>query len=173
MRLALCEFKIMLCDLCHKHIATVHLTEIINDKIAEMHICQACAKTKTEEIKDQLNISDFLGGLAVAGTAERKEESSLKCVSCGLTYADFKKKGRLGCGNCYIVFKQMLLPLLKRIHGSTHHVGKSPLHKEERISREANIKELKNRLERAIQLEEYEEAARLRDELKSLEKQDK
>ncbi|MDD5194722.1 MAG: UvrB/UvrC motif-containing protein [Candidatus Omnitrophica bacterium] len=159
----------MLCDICHKTIATVHLTEIVNDKIAEMHICSTCAKNKTEEIKDQLNISDFLGGMSGPGSAIEKEDVSLKCSSCGLSYADFKKKGRLGCGNCYLSFKKMLLPLLKKIHGSTHHAGKKIPQKLASGMPEAKTTDLKGRLERAVQLEEYEEAARLRDEIKNLE----
>jgi protein arginine kinase activator len=160
----------MLCDICHKNIATVHLTEIVNDKIAEMHICSTCAKTKTEEIKDQLNISDFLGGLSGIGPAQgKKEEIDLKCASCGLTYADFKKKGRLGCSNCYVSFRVVLLPLIKKIHGSTHHVGKSPL-KHVLGAAQEKIADLKTQLKKAIQMEEYEAAARLRDEMKNLEK---
>ncbi|MDD5584520.1 MAG: UvrB/UvrC motif-containing protein [Candidatus Omnitrophica bacterium] len=159
----------MLCDICHKNIATVHLTEIVNEKIAEMHICQPCAKTKTDEIKEQLNISDFLGGLTGIGqTKEKQEEISLKCSSCGLTYGDFKKKGRFGCGQCYTSFKAVLLPLLKKIHGSTRHVGKTPLKRV--IGKPAEkISDLKTRLARAIQMEEYEEAAQLRDEIKNFE----
>ncbi|UCC94517.1 MAG: UvrB/UvrC motif-containing protein [Candidatus Omnitrophota bacterium] len=162
----------MLCDVCHKNIATVHLTEIINEKVVEMHICQECAKLKAEELKEQLSISDLLGGLVGMGPIE-KEEKALHCPSCHLTYGEFKKKGRLGCGKCYATFKVQLLPLLKNIHGSTHHTGKAPFVKEKKKSREETMKGLRNRLQRAIHLEEYEEAARLRDEIKNLERKDK
>lgn len=159
----------MVCDICHKNIATVHLTEIVNDKIAELHICQACAKSKTEEIKDQLNVSDFLVGLTGLDPLKEKEEVNLKCSSCGLSYADFKKKGRLGCAYCYSAFRGVLLPLLKKIHGSTSHAGKIPYRKEKKMVSSAKVSELKERLQRAINLEEYEEAARLRDEIKQAE----
>ena len=162
----------MLCDICHKNIATVHLTEIINDKVVEMHICKKCAKMKTEELKKQLNISDFLGGLVDIGEVERAGKLLLKCSSCGLSYQDFKKKGRLGCQSCYVTFRQRLLPLLRKIHGSVRHTGKFPLHWEKKISRQDNLRELKERLERAVKLEEYEEAAALRDEIRKLEKTD-
>lgn len=156
----------MLCDICHKNIATVHLTEIINDKVVEMHICQNCTKIKTQELKDNLTIPELLTDLMNTAEAPKKE-ISLKCPFCGLTYADFKKKARLGCGRCYSVFKVQILPLLKKIHGSLTYAGKSAAntHKD---SLPGSVKELKVRLERAVKLEEYEEAARLRDELKKL-----
>ncbi len=159
----------MLCDLCHKNIATVHLTEIVNDKILEMHICQACAEVKGQEIKDQLNLSNFLGGLTDS-VETQKEGVSLRCPLCGLTYEEFRKRGRLGCANCYDTFRNVILPLLKKIHGSVRHMGKS-IFPQEKSSYEARIKDLHQRLERAINLEEYEEAARLRDEIKRLERE--
>jgi len=85
----------MLCDICHKNIATVHLTEIINDKVIEMHICQGCARNKTSELKQQLDISNFLGGLAAQDELPGEKRALLKCSFCGLAYAEFKKKGRL------------------------------------------------------------------------------
>jgi protein arginine kinase activator len=158
----------MLCDICHKNIATVHLTEIINDKVVEMHICQKCAKEKADQIQEQLSISDLLGGLVEL--EEKRERSFLKCSNCGLTYREFKKKGRLGCLNCYLTFKEKLFPLLKKIHGAVRHTGKSPLNLKGEISLQDRLRDLRERLERAIKLEEYEEAARLRDQIKELEK---
>ncbi len=162
----------MLCDICRKNLATVHLTEIINDKIVEMHICQSCAQSKTEELNEQLNIADFLGGLV--GAKEAKfSKVLLRCSSCGLRWSDFKKRGRLGCDNCYTLFREQLLPLLKRIHSSTRHTGKIPLHIDKRMSLEAKVKELHEQLRRAVQLEAFEEAAHLRDEIKKLESRNK
>jgi protein arginine kinase activator len=159
----------MLCDLCHNHIATVHLTEIIDEKVTELHICQGCAKSKTEELKQQLNISDFVGGL-IPGGQNREKDTNLKCSCCGISFYDFKKKGRLGCANCYVAFKAQLVPLIKKIHGSVHHRGKFPHHVGEDLVIGEKVKVLKARLERAIQLEEYEEAANLRDQIRELEK---
>ncbi|MCK5394013.1 MAG: UvrB/UvrC motif-containing protein [Candidatus Omnitrophica bacterium] len=161
----------MLCNICHKNKATVHLTEIINDKVVELHICQVCAQLKTEELSEQMNMSDFLGGLA-GGIDGHKEVYSLKCPSCGLLYGEFKKKGRLGCGECYSFFRKQLLPLLKKIHSSIRHVGKIPKAVDKKIVVKVTIKELKVSLSRAINLEEYEEAARLRDRIKELEEKE-
>jgi protein arginine kinase activator len=159
----------MLCDICHKNTATVHLTEIISDKVVEMHICQSCAKEKADENKEQLSITQLLSGLT-NGEQIGKEKVSIKCQFCGLTYADFRKKARLGCANCYSTFRIQLMPLLKKIHSSIRYVGKIPLKEESASNFDTKLKELKARLNRAVQLEEYEDAARLRDELKKLEK---
>ncbi len=158
----------MLCDICHKNKATVHLTEIVNNKVVELHICQVCAQFKTEELSEQMNMSDFFSGLA--GNVDAHEEGySLKCPSCGLFYSEFKKKGRLGCGECYSSFRKQLLPLLKNIHSSIKHVGKTPKAVDKKIFIKVKIKELTESLNRAINLEEYEEAAKLRDRIKELE----
>ena len=163
----------MVCDVCHKNNATVHLTEIINDKVVEMHICQFCAQAKADELNKHLNISGFLGSLADMVGGLPQERRLLRCPSCGLSYEDFKKKGRLGCGKCYETFRRSLLPLLKKIHSATTHVGKTPASLEKRASSQLKTEELYQRLRRTIQLEEYEEAAKLRDQIKELEKKEK
>jgi len=136
-----------------------------------MHICQNCTKAKTQELKENLTIPELLTGLMDTNAAA-KREISLKCQFCGLTYADFKKKARLGCSRCYSVFKVQLLPLLKKIHGSINYAGKS-VKNAQGHNLSGDAKELKIRLERAVNLEEYEEAARLRDELKKLDQRPK
>ena len=160
----------MVCDVCHKNNATVHLTEIINGKVVEMHICQICAQVKADELNKHLNISGFLGGLADMVGSLPQESRLLKCPSCGFSYEDFKKKGRLGCGKCYETFRRSLLPLLKKIHSATTHTGKTPAGLDKKVSSRLKVAELHQRLRKAIQLEEYEEAAKLRDQIKELEK---
>lgn len=162
----------MLCDICHENNATVHLTEIINERVVEMHICQACAQSKANELNKHLNIPGFLGSLAdMVGSPIKK--SLLKCSFCGLSYEEFKEKGRLGCGNCYLTFRKLLLPLLKRVHGATQHTGKTPGHIDKKVSRQTKINDLQAHLKRAIQSEEYEEAAKIRDQIKELESKKK
>ncbi len=165
----------MLCDLCGKNPATVHLTEIIDEQMNELHLCEDCARTKSAAMEQQFGLSDLLAGMADFEKPDKDEENvSLKCPSCNLTYADFKKIGRLGCGACYDVFRKYLAPLLKRIHGSNQHVGKGPL-KVKTISGVPKIKtdlqELKDALAKAIQKEAFEEAARLRDRIREIESQ--
>lgn len=157
----------MLCDLCHKNIATVHLTEIVKEKVEELHICQACAKHKAEELKDQFHTFGP-AGLSLS-PEEHKRDEALRCPSCALTYADFKQKGRLGCGQCYTAFRKQLKPLLKKVHNAVQHVGKSLTPQNDDKTEAIIAEEYRNRLNRAIKLEAYEEAAWLRDQLKKLE----
>ena len=169
----------MLCDICGKNPATVHLTEIIDEQMNELHLCEECARTKSEAMEQQFGLSDLLAGMADFQKSPNKEEEmiAIKCSRCGLSYADFKKIGRLGCGECYNVFRKYLAPLLKRIHGSNQHIGKNPLKGPakpkpaiSKVSKKRiDLQELKEQLQNAIQQEAFEEAARLRDQIKEIE----
>lgn len=161
----------MLCDICGKNEATVHLTEIVNDKVTKLHLCEECAREKGSEMEEHFGLSDLLAGLADMGSnVEPEMMDTIKCSACGFTYQDFRKVGRLGCGECYNAFKSQLAPLLKRIHGSERHTGKVPLMVGKNVKDAKTLQELKTQMERAIQSEEFEEAARLRDTIKVLEK---
>ena len=160
----------MLCDICNKSEATVHLTEIVNDQVTKLHLCEVCAKEKGAEMEEHFGLNDLLAGLVDLGSGlEAETAETIKCPNCGLTYQNFRKIGRLGCSECYEAFKKQMGPILKRIHGSERHVGKVPL-KSGKVQDEANVlRELRMRMEKAIQFEEFEEAARLRDEIKKME----
>ena len=168
----------MLCDACGKNKATVHLTEIVNEQISKLNLCEACAKEKGSEMEQHFGIADLLAGLSDVEASTHVESSSLtkaKCAVCGMTYEDFKKLGRLGCSACYGVFKTKLSALLKRIHGSNHHMGKAPnpglVQEQKAVSKvKDELDMVKVQLERAIKSEEFEEAAALRDKVKFLEK---
>jgi len=162
----------MVCDICNKNPATVHLTEIVDDQMSELHLCEECARKKSSQMEQQFGLSDLLAGLAEfeKPAAETKELVSVKCPNCGLTYKDFKKIGRLGCSECYEAFKKFLMPLLKRIHGSSFHSGKCPAKVSSSLKprKKIDIQELRCRLQKAIEEEAYEEAARIRDQIKAL-----
>jgi protein arginine kinase activator len=117
----------VICDVCAKQKATVHLTEIINDQVTKLNLCEYCAKKKGSQMEQHFGIADLLQGLAdpsekgFSGSAAK-----IKCVSCGMSYDEFKKIGRLGCAQCYDAFRESLAPLLKRIHSSNTHTGKQP-----------------------------------------------
>jgi protein arginine kinase activator len=162
----------MLCDICGKNTATVHLTEIIDNQMNELHLCEDCARQKSAEMEQQFGLSDLLAGLAEFEKPVKEAEAavSVKCKRCGLSYADFKKVGRLGCGECYNAFKKYLSVLLKRIHGSNRHMGKSPVKVAKLSEKKLDLQELRQQLQRAIEQEEFEEAARLRDMIRDLEK---
>ena len=161
----------MLCEVCKKKEATVHLTEIINDKVAKLNLCENCAKDKGTEMEEHFGLNDLLAGLADLGsTTEPELLQTVKCPSCGFTYQNFKKVGRFGCGDCYEAFKKQLGPLIKKIHGADRHTGKIPLMVGKTVKDTRNLQDLKARMEKAIQVEDFEEAARLRDKVKELEK---
>ena len=160
----------MQCDVCGKKEATVHLTEIINDKVTKLHICEQCAKEKGAEMEEHFGLNDLLAGLTDLGSGiETELVGAVKCPSCGFTYADFKKMGRLGCSECYEVFKKQLEPLLKKIHGANRHIGKVPLRAGKTAQDTQTLHQMKIQLDKAIQAEEFEKAASLRDKLKELE----
>lgn len=161
----------MLCDICGKNQATVHLTEIINEQMNELHLCEQCAQTKSQEMEQQFGLSDLLAGMVESGKPPmlEKETATLKCPNCKLTYIDFKKIGRLGCGECYTTFKKYIGPLLRRIHGSGQHMGKSPLKVTKGLKNKIDLHDLRLKLQNAIELEAFEEAARIRDQIKEFE----
>ena len=175
----------MLCDECGKNKATVHLTEIVNEQITKLNLCEVCAKQKGTDAEQHFGIADLLAALsdvethphAAAGAADAPPAgtSKTRCATCGLTYEDFKKVGRLGCSECYTAFKASLVPLLKRIHGSNQHMGKSPTPssmKEQKtvLKLHEELEAVKAALQGAVKKEEFEEAAALRDKIKFLEK---
>jgi len=138
----------------------------------ELHLCEECARQKSMQMEQQFGLSDLLAGLAeFEKPSQEKEAASLKCVNCGLTYAEFKKIGRLGCGDCYSAFKKYLGPLLKRIHGSNQHVGKNPFKASAKApKKKIDLAELRFSLQKAIDAENFEEAVKIRDQIKELEK---
>lgn len=163
----------MLCNLCNKSQATVHLTEIVDEQMSELHLCDDCARKKSMQMEQQFGLSDLLAGLVDYGkqlNPTDKEPVGNECSACGLSYEDFRKIGRLGCGECYRHFSQHLGPLLKRIHGAGLHVGKVPRRVEDNpvkvvlpAEKKEGLESLKEKLVEAIEKEEFEEAARLRD----------
>lgn len=160
----------MVCDICGKNQATVHLTEIVNDQMTELHLCEPCAQAKSQEMEQQFGLGDLLAGMVdFEKPAAEKDAVAIKCPNCHLSYADFKKIGRLGCGECYSTFRKYLVPLLKRIHGSSQHLGKSPLKVGKVLKKRIDIQELRLKLKNAIDSEAFEEAARLRDQIKEIE----
>lgn len=161
----------MLCDICGKNPATVHLTEIIDDQMSELHLCEECAHQKSLQMEQQFGLSDLLAGLVEFEKPVKDIASvGVKCANCGFTYADFKKIGRLGCGECYNAFRKYLGTLLKKIHGSNQHIGKSPLKVTKVLKKKIDLQELRRRLQQAIEMEAFEEAAKIRDQIKELEK---
>lgn len=159
----------MKCDLCNKE-ATIHYTQILNDQVTEIHLCENCAKKKDSFGSSQkFQVSDLLSSLTDFTQEEVRIDKEPPCPGCGLSFRQFKKIGRLGCAQCYDTFGDHLEKLLKRIHGSKQHLGKSPHKRGETAKQMATVQKLRINLEKAIQEEHYEQAAKIRDEIKKLE----
>ena len=161
----------MLCTICKEKPATVHLTQIVGDKMQKLDLCEDCAKTKGINDPTSFGLADLDLVLGL-GASQQIEQAAggveLKCPRCGFTQADFKKSGRLGCPECYKTFAEGLSGLLKTMHKSTRHTGKAP--EALRVTRENSdrLKTLQTKLARAIKDENYEQAAQVRDEIKQL-----
>ena len=161
----------MKCDLCQKK-ATVHLTEIVDEQMSEMHLCEECARQKSVQMEQQFGLADLLAGLADFGkTNPEAQKVKLQCSNCGINYDDFRKFGRLGCSECYNTFKAHLGTLLKKIHGSNQHFGKTPVSmRESQKQTIETLHDLRNQLQKAIEAEDFEKAAQLRDKIREFEK---
>ena len=158
----------MICEHCQKREATVHLTEITDGKVQEINLCEKCAEEKGVTIKP-FSISDFLSALASAHSVGKgKGAPEQACPACGISFAEFQSSGRLGCPEDYTAFREQILPLIERIHDATQHTGKAPACPGGADAFECRRRQLQADLRRAIEHEEYERAAELRDELKEL-----
>src|SRR5881628_2048959 len=162
----------MQCQICGKNAATVHFTEIHDNKMSEIHVCERCAEDKglQSKAKQKFDIADLIAGeLDSLMNTEEERVGKVQCPRCGLLYSAFKETGRLGCAECYQAFQFQLRPLLRRIHGDTRHKGKVPSRDGEGVSRSRQIHRLYDELHRAVEREEFEHAAGIRDEIRRLE----
>lgn len=159
----------MLCMICKQNEAKVHLTQIVGDKIQKVDLCEDCAKHKGVNDPAGFSLADLLLGLGAAKEIDQTAGGEeLKCPTCGFTQADFKKAGRLGCADCYNTFAEPLQALLKSMHKGTRHVGKVPQNLQKSRDLVERLRQLQKKLEKAVAAENFEEAAELRDEIKTL-----
>jgi len=158
----------VLCQRCKKQQATIHLTEILQNEKRERHLCEDCAREEGVAVKAQLNLQDILSGMLEAHQTAGKE-ANLTCPDCGLTYAEFRNLGRLGCPNDYEAFAEPLKEVLEKVHGGTEHLGKVPRRAGADAHAQRELLQLRRRLQEAIESEQYEEAARLRDLIRNKE----
>ncbi|MCU0639138.1 MAG: UvrB/UvrC motif-containing protein [Candidatus Krumholzibacteria bacterium] len=161
----------MVCQFCKKREATIHFTNVIGNRIEKIHICTSCADEKGFDYLKKSNFEkgDLLAGLMnLAFQAGSPEAASRRCGGCGRTYADFKKTGKLGCSQCYEVFREELEQILTSVHGDTCHKGKVPGRQGSRIDLMKKIHDLQKELRTMIELEQYERAAEIRDEITCL-----
>jgi protein arginine kinase activator len=165
----------MQCDNCNEREAAIHLTQIVDNSVTTLHLCPQCAAEKgvqTGANVAKFPLSDFIASMGQGvGAQIPAGESTDACDFCGAKLQDFRESGRLGCPHCYETFDSHLRDLLRRLHGSSHHVGEvylSPLPKGA-DAREHQVAEMRKRLKGAVEAENFELAAELRDKLRSLE----
>lgn len=163
----------MKCQNCGKRDAVVDYTQVIDGNKLHLHLCDKCASEMKIGIDFMFDIDDvfssFFNGISSVPTTQKLD--IMKCKKCGSTYRDFRDGGKLGCAECYETFDTELDNVLKRLHGSNRHVKdeNKNISTTKEISLEDKIDELKENLKECIKKEEYEIAAKLRDEIKKLE----
>ncbi len=163
----LAPFTIMICQRC-KAEASVHLTESVDGRVKEVHLCGLCAKQAGVVVSGrppELALDAVVQGLIVAHVGELVGElARAACPLCGTKFMEFRISGRLGCPNDYRTFEKGLIPLVRQAQGATRHVGKSPHRRAS--NEEVRLLRLRADLRDAVAREDYEEAARLRDLLR-------
>ena len=164
----------MSCDQCHEREAVIHLTQIVNEQVTTLHLCERCAAETGVESPASVAktpLGSFLAamgkGLPDAVPVARAGEN---CPCCGASLQDFRESGRLGCAECYLAFEVPLRDLLRRLHGSTHHVGERYAERDGAAPEaRQTTAELREQLRLAVETENFELAAELRDRLRVME----
>ena len=177
----------MLCEECKKEQAIIHILKYENGQTSERHLCEACARKEglsaegmsfggeDFEAFGNFTVNSLLSSLldmdfsVDSASVTPRERPTTRCPQCGQSFRDFHRTGRLGCANCYSVFGTRLKPLLRRVQGATEHRGKIPLQSGRSLQLRYRIEELKQKLQRAVAAERFEDAAVLRDEIYGLE----
>ena len=163
----------MLCEKCGKNLATTHIKTSINGVVESHHLCSQCAEMSAG-VPSQFGLEDLLGSffgetVKVLPHADKRK----RCDGCGMCFDDIVQSGRVGCDKCYSTFLEPLLPSLQRMHGKAYHAGKKPRPAADAApTREQELDSLRDQLKAAIAAEQFEEAAKLRDQIKDLEKEE-
>ncbi|EWH23344.1 UvrB/UvrC motif-containing protein [Bacillus haynesii] len=173
----------MICQECKERPATFHFTKVINGEKKEMHICEQCAKENSESYSMNesggFSIHNLLSGLlnfdsSFTNSSEaqlfQQPDQVLRCKKCNMTFPEFRKTGRFGCSECYKTFHSYITPVLRKVHsGNTVHAGKIPKRIGGNLHVRRQVEALKKELKELIQQEEFEKAANIRDQIRSLE----
>lgn len=167
----------MKCSHCHENDANTHIKRIINGEKEEMYLCEECAKELgvMDEFKfEPFTMDSFFGNLLGAGASAFNSLAGIdRCSTCGSSFNDIIKTGKVGCADCYSKFGEKLSPSIEKLHGKSKHIGKFVTYEEDEISNNVNeLDNLKAELKLAIQEQRFEDAAVIRDKIKSLSQED-
>lgn len=177
----------MKCQICQERAATIHVTEVREDPdvassdhlrhhVEHQHLCSGCAgqlelpfvAPPKKGLANPKHMAEIWK--VIQATAQKQyAQAAITCPECGMSLTEFRAKGRLGCPRCYEVFAKQIGPLLERIHNATSHVGRVPGQDPAPNDRARRLDDLKRRLDAAVEAEDYESAAALRDELREIE----
>ncbi len=160
----------MLCQKCNKNEATTHIRTIVNAQIKEYNLCPHCAKKEgytSLMSNSMLDFNSFFGDFFNMSLPQKIENTT--CDFCGNSFSDIAQSGKVGCAECYTVFYEQLKPSINKMHGESKHAGKIPTGIDKEIKIFSDIESLKTQLKQAIEEQEFEKAAILRDEIKKLE----
>ncbi|MCD6415401.1 MAG: UvrB/UvrC motif-containing protein [Planctomycetes bacterium] len=157
----------IICQICGKRQATVHLTEFVEGEPVQTHFCEACY-SETEGLPP-LTPAAVFSHILSAVAPELKKLTGRRCPHCGMDYLTFRQQGLLGCPNDYELFKDALSQLLEQIHASTEHCGKVPPQAGRQAALHSRARSLRRQMEKAVLTENYELAAQLRDEIQGIE----
>jgi protein arginine kinase activator len=166
----------MLCERCEKRQATVRVERVVNNEKTVHHLCEQCASEQGELgvfLNPMFSLNQLLSALLNDESAPSRvipAGTTARCPTCGLTYSDFARQGRLGCSDCYQAFEERLDSVLRRIHGSGEHVGKVPKRAGAGLETKRELERLRAELADAVRHEAYERAADLRDRIRALER---
>lgn len=160
----------MKCEKCGKFEATTHIRSVINGVVREYNLCQSCAESEGYSSVGHNSLAGMLASMFGEFSPSAMGGNTVRCPVCSASFSDIAKSGKVGCAQCYNTFKNDLLPYLKRVHGSTKHVGKIPLSAPIMVvNKEETVDSLRMELNRLVSEEKYEEAAVIRDKIKKLE----
>lgn len=155
----------MLCEECGVNPATISVTTVINGKKSHKNLCSACMQKTQQVFTQEMSLAGLLGSITEGNYDGRH------CSKCGMDYRLFRKTGLLGCAQCYEDFAPLLEPMLKRIHGTAKHAGKVPT-SDPGVAKKEQVENLKKQLNDAVFAENYEQAAKLRDQIRSMQKEE-
>lgn len=165
------------CQKCPKA-AVLHITELVDGEATALHLCESCAQEYLSTVPvgdspssfdDEIDFDDIISDDVPEAEAEDFDDDSATCPNCGITFREFRKQGRLGCPQDYVVFASELKPLLENIHSETEHIGKCPKRAPDSSQRQYELIRLRKELQSAVDSEQYETAAELRDQIASIE----
>ena len=160
----------MLCEKCGKNNATTHIRSVVNGVVTEKHLCACCAANEGYSDMQGNNLTQLLSSMFGDIMAANSSMGAVRCKCCGGAFADIAESGKVVCPECYKTFYNELLPYLKRVHGSTKHIGKIPNKAPLAVKAdEETVEGLRMLLNQLVREENYEQAAVVRDKIKKLE----